>query len=83
MSRKRAVWRRLLDGWMVIAARFGEVQTLVLLSLVYALVIGPVGVGASLTRRDFLNKSGIGQEGSAFSEADTVHADLERAKQPF
>ena len=35
------VWRRLLDGWMAIAGRFGFVQTLVILALFYAVLIGP------------------------------------------
>ena len=37
--------RRLLNGWMAIAARFGYVQTLVLLVFTYAILIGPFGIG--------------------------------------
>ena len=79
----RRLSRRLLAGWMSIAARFGEVQTLVLLGLVYAFAFGPVGIGTSLARRDFLSKSGLGETGTAFRDADTSAPDLERAKRPF
>ena len=83
MSVRRPLWRRLLDGWMLIAARFGEAQTLVLLGLIYGLLIGPFATGAALARRDFLAKRGLGDPGSAWCEADTTEPDLERAKHPF
>lgn len=79
----RPIWRRVLDGWLAIMARFGEVQTLVLLGLVYALVIGPAGLGAALARRDFLDKSGLRRPGTAFRESDSDPATLDRVKQPF
>jgi hypothetical protein len=78
-----AFWRRLLDGWARIAGHFGEVQTLVLLGLVYGLVIGPVAVGLALARRDPLSKRGLGGHGSAWREADTRPPGLESARQPF
>ena len=79
----RRLGARLLAGWMSIVARFGEVQTLVLLGLVYAFVFGPIGIGASLARRDFLNKSGLGEPGTAFRAAETNEPDLESVKRPF
>ena len=42
MASEAPVWRRLLNGWMAIAGHFGFVQTLLLLVLFYALLIGPV-----------------------------------------
>ena len=50
--------RRLLDSWLLIAGRFAEVQTQVLVIAVYVFVIGPMGTAASLTRRDLLAKRG-------------------------
>ena len=50
------VHRRLLNGWMAIVARFGFVQTLVILSIFYALLIGPVALVGVLARRDLLDK---------------------------
>ncbi len=74
------VHRRLLNGWMAIVARFGFVQTLVILSIFYALLIGPVALLGVLTRRDLLDKRALRSDDSAWLEADTAVADLERAK---
>jgi len=72
--------RRLLNGWMVIAARFGYVQTLMLLVFTYAILIGPVGIGVFIGRGDMLSKRGLKAAGSAWLKADTAKPDLERAK---
>lgn len=74
------IWRRLLAGWMAIAARFGHVQTLVLLVLVYGILVGPIGIGLGVARRDFLGKRGLRSGGSAWRDADTAKPELERAK---
>ena len=81
---RRPLWRRLYDGWLAIAACFGEAQTLVILFLIYTVVIGPMAIGAAVARRDLLHKRGVGEAGSAWSEAQSVAApDLERAKHLF
>ena len=72
--------RRLLNGWMAISGRFGFVQTLVILSLFYTLLIGPIAAGAALARQDLLGKRGLREGGTAWREADTAKPDLERAK---
>ena len=71
--------RRLLNGWMAIAGRFGFVQTLMILVLTYAIVIGPVGVGIAMFRGDLLAKRGLRAEGTAWNDADSAKPDLERA----
>lgn len=83
MEPKLPLSRRLLDGWMQIAARFGEVQTLVLLGLIYTLVIGPAALVARALGNDFLSKRGLGEAGSAWREADSRPPALENVKQPF
>jgi hypothetical protein len=80
MASGTPVWRRLLSGWMTIAGRFGFVQTLLLLALFYALLIGPAWAVTAIARRDFLAKRGLGAAGSAWLDADTAEPDLERAK---
>jgi hypothetical protein len=80
MSGTTTSGRRLLDGWAAIAARFGTVQTLLLMVLFYAILIGPPGLVAALVRRDFLGKRGLRGPGSAWLEADTAKPELERAK---
>ncbi len=72
--------RRLLNGWMAIAGRFGTVQTLMILVLTYAMLIGAFGLGIAICRRDLLAKRGLKRAGSAWQDADTAKPDLERAK---
>lgn len=73
--------RRLLNGWMAIVARFGFVQTGVILAIFYALLIGPVALVGVLTRRDLLDKRTLRMSGTAWLDADSAQPDLERAKQ--
>ena len=80
MASEAPVWRRLLSGWTLIAGHFGFVQTLLLLAIFYAFLIGPVWTLTALARRDFLARRGFGAAGSAWLDADTAEPDLERAK---
>jgi hypothetical protein len=80
----RGLGRRLYEGWLVIAAHFGEIQTLVIVGVVYVFVLGPLATGAAAARRDLLAKRGFGEARSAWAPADTIPApDLERAKRLF
>jgi len=72
--------RRLLSGWVAITIRFGFVQTLVILTAFYGLLIGPMALGARLARRDLLDKGQLRITGSAWHDADSAKPDLERAK---
>ena len=84
MAEPRSLWRRLYEGWLLIAAHFGEVQTLIVVTLVYGLVMGPVALGAAALRRDLLHKRRLWTEDSAWNEADSAsHPDLERARRLF
>jgi hypothetical protein len=77
-------WRRLYRGWLEVAARFGEIQTLVIVTLSYLLAIGPMAVGAAVARRDLLDKRALRRDGSAWADADSVVApDRERARRMF
>jgi hypothetical protein len=76
-------WRRLYAGWLEVAVRFGEIQTLLVVAIVYILVLGPVALGAMSLRRDLLRQRGLRAPGSAWSEADSARADLERARRLF
>jgi hypothetical protein len=70
----------MLEGWIAIAARFGHIQTLLLLTIFYLILIGPVSLVQAMGRRDQLEKRGLWQDGSAWHDADTAGADLDRAK---
>ena len=73
-------WRRFRDGWMAIVARFGFAQTLVILALFYALLLGPVALVLGLARRDLLERKGLRAGGSAWRDSDAAAPDLERAR---
>jgi hypothetical protein len=68
---------------MGIAARFGFVQTLVILGIFYGFLIGPISTGIQLFRGDLLDKRLRRESGSAWRDADTAKADLERARHQF
>jgi hypothetical protein len=76
--------RRLQQGWLELAAHFGEVQTLLIVCVVYLFVIGPTALIAALAGRDLLGKRGFEGSASAWNDADSVSSpDLERAKRLF
>ncbi len=72
--------RRLLNGWMAIAGRFGSVQTLMILVVTYVLLFGVGGLVLAIGRSDPLAKRGLKAAESAWLDADTAKPDLERAK---
>jgi hypothetical protein len=79
----KGFFRRLYQGWMAIAGRFGAVQTLVVLAIFYAFVIGPVSTAIQLGRGDLLSKRSLRKPGSAWGEAESSKPDLERARHQF
>ena len=79
----KPIHSRLYDGWMLIVGRFAFVQTLVILSLFYALLIGPWGAGASLLRKDLLDKRKLRESGSAWRENESDKPSLESAQHQF
>jgi hypothetical protein len=72
--------KRLLGGWLVIAARFGATQTHVVLGLFYAFLIGPAALISRLAGKDLLDKRRSDGTDTAWREADSSPPDLERAK---
>jgi len=77
-------WRRLYLGWLELAAHFGEIQTVLIVCVVYVFVLGPMSLIAAATRRDLLSKRGFAANTTAWDEADsTAKPDLERAKRLF
>ena len=79
-SEPTPLWRTLLNGWMVIAARFGSIQTLLILALFYVTLIGPVSILQSIARSDHLDKRTLWRKETAWQESDSGGNDLERAK---
>jgi len=83
MNRGKLARQRLYAGWSAIAARFGYVQTLVILAIFYAFILGPISLGIALSRGDLLAKRGLRNRGSAWREAESALPELERARRQF
>jgi hypothetical protein len=84
MSEQKPFWRRLYEGWLLIAALFGEVQTLIIVALVYTGVVGPVALVMQAGRGDPLHKRGLRIPGTAWRDSESTAApDVERAKRLF
>lgn len=81
--KKPAFLGTLYAGWMRIVGRFAFVQTLVILTIFYGLLIGPFGAGASLFRRDLLDKRPGRGSGTAWRDAEVEKPTLERAGNQF
>ncbi len=77
---RKAVHRKLYEGWLAIAGHFGEVQTLVVIGISYVLVIGPMSL--FMSRKDMLQKRRLAP-GTAWTDADSAVPDLDRAKRMF
>ena len=76
--------RRLQRGWLELAGHFGEIQTLLIVCVVYLFVLGPISLIAIVSRRDLLVKRGFDAPASAWNESDSVSSpDLARAKRLF
>lgn len=76
--------KRLYDGWLVLAGHFGEIQTVLIVCVVYFFVMGPVALGAAALRRDLLAKRGVDGSESVWLPADSVAVpDVERAQRLF
>ena len=52
----RGFFRRLYEGWLVIAGHFAEIQTLVILFLIYSLIIGPMATQGDVDDLDLVSR---------------------------
>ena len=77
---RKPFYRKLYEGWLVIAGHFGEVQTTIIIGITYVFVIGPMAL--VMGRKDLLQKR-AGAAGSVWNDADTTMPDLDRAKRMF
>jgi hypothetical protein len=74
--------RKLKELWMAFVHVFGQVQTTVLLSVVYHIAIGPIAVICRLLRKDLLALRPVG--GATYAvELPQLSDTPERAKKQF
>jgi len=82
-DRPPPLWRRLLEGWQGIAARFGFAQTQVLLAGIYLLLFSPIGAALRLGRTDPLEKHPLPPGESGWHDVERELQDVERLRHPF
>ena len=76
--------RRLQRGWLELAGHSGEIQTLLIVCLVYLLGIGPTALIVTLIGRDLLATRDFDGSASAWNDTYSVASpDLARAKRLF
>ena len=77
-----ALLRKLKSLWMAFSRVLGQVQTAILLSIIYHVAIGPLGLVARLMRRDLLALRQ--REGGSYAEAlPSVSTTIDRAQRQF
>jgi hypothetical protein len=74
---------RIKDGWMYFARTLGRVNTIILLTLVYLLIIGPMALLAKIFRKDLLQKKKQSMETTYWRDRATNAPTIERHKFQF
>ncbi len=74
--------RKLWAFWKAFGNVLGHVQTTILLSIIYHIGVGPIGLIGRLTRRDLLHLRA--SQGESFAEQMApITATIERAEKQF
>jgi hypothetical protein len=76
------VLRKLKALWMAFSHVLGQVQTTLLLSIIYHVAIGPLGLMARIVGRDLLGLRRLGGDSYA-APLPPISATLERAQRQF
>lgn len=74
--------RKLRKFWNAFGHLLGQVQTAILLSVIYHLTVGPLALGAKIARRDLLELRDTGGDSFA-TPMPHVTTTLERAEKQF
>ena len=77
-----SIGRRLYDWWMKFARLLGKVNTVVLLTLVYVVVVGPVALVFRVLGKDLLDRRTEKGE-SYWYERETDDQTMNRSKRQF
>ena len=74
---------RIKDGWMLFARTLGRVTTIILLTLVYLVIIGPMALLVKILRKDLLQKKKNATLTSYWRERASNEPTIERHKYQF
>jgi hypothetical protein len=77
-----SILRKIKALWMAFAHVLGQVQTAILLSVVYHVAVGPIALVSKALRRDLLTLRR--PEGASFAEPlPPISSTIERARRQF
>jgi len=74
---------RVKDGWLLFARTLGRVNTIILLTLVYVVIIGPMALLVKILRKDLLQKKKNATLTSYWRERASNEPTIERHKYQF
>ena len=74
--------KTLWSGWKRVAAKIAVVQTTIILTLLYVVMIGATALVAFLFRRDFLQKR-LKQQSTFWNSLEATTPDIERYQHQF
>lgn len=78
----RDIWKRVFDVWMRFAHVLGVINTTILLTLVYIVMVLPLKLGFLLLRKDPLRLRSF-RRGPTWQVRDTEASDLDERSHPF
>ena len=75
-------FKKFKSGWMAFVHRLGQIQTALILLIVYHLTLGPISIISRLIRRDFIGLRTKGKDSYAVP-IDHVTSTMEQAERQF
>jgi hypothetical protein len=76
-------FNKIKNLWMGFARRLGKINSIILLSLVYFLVIGCMALIAKLFRKDLLHKKSASEDMSYWQNRASSEANISRSRYQF
>lgn len=74
---------RMKEGWFLFARMLSRVSTIILLTLIYVLVIGPMALDAKIFGKDLLQKKNLSAKTSYWRDRVSSESTIERHKFQF
>jgi hypothetical protein len=74
---------RIKNGWLLFARTLGRVSTIILLTLIYLLVIGPMALYVKILGKDLLQKKNYAAKTSYWRDRVSSEPTIERHKFQF
>jgi hypothetical protein len=83
MSFMKKILHYIKDGWYAFARILGRVNTVILLTLIYCIIIGPMALFAKLVKKDLLQRKKDSAKTSYWLNRAPSESTIERHKYQF